>query len=68
MRAGFSCPVWFDMNNDGLLDLLLPGLNDWNYAWLDGKSFGTICPKIVVIVWGMTDNNGLQIKGYFVKM
>ena len=36
--TAFSCPVWFDMNNDGLLDLLLPGLNDWNYAWLDGDT------------------------------
>ena len=26
------------MNNDGLLDLLLPGLSDWNYAWLDGDT------------------------------
>ena len=36
--TAFSCPVWSDMNNDGLLDLLLPGLNDWNYAWLDGDT------------------------------
>lgn len=33
--VAFSCPVWFDMNNDGLLDLFLPGLSDWNYQWND---------------------------------
>lgn len=33
--TAFSCPVWFDMNNDGLLDLLLPGLDNWNYEWGD---------------------------------
>lgn len=33
--TAFSCPLWFDMNNDGLLDLLLPGLDNWNYEWGD---------------------------------
>ncbi len=36
--TAFSCPVWFDMNNDGLLDLLLPGLTDWHYYWLHEKT------------------------------
>ncbi len=36
--TAYSCPVWFDMNNDGLLDLILPGLNDYNYAWLDERT------------------------------
>lgn len=31
--VAFSCPVWFDMNNDGLLDLFLPGLGNLSYQW-----------------------------------
>lgn len=33
--TAFSCPVWLDVNNDGLLDLFLPGLSDWYYQWND---------------------------------
>lgn len=28
----YACPVWLDFNNDGLLDLFVPGLKSRNYA------------------------------------
>ncbi|MCH5238840.1 MAG: VCBS repeat-containing protein [Muribaculaceae bacterium] len=33
--AAFSSPLWLDINNDGLLDLILPGLSSWGYNWAD---------------------------------
>lgn len=31
--TAFACPVWFDANGDGWLDMLLVGLSDYNYSW-----------------------------------
>lgn len=28
----YACPVWFDYNNDGLMDLFVPGLKSMNYT------------------------------------
>lgn len=30
-----STPVWFDFNNDGLLDIFVSGLSVWGYRWSD---------------------------------
>lgn len=31
--TAFSAPVWIDIDNDGNLDLLVAGLDDYNYRW-----------------------------------
>ena len=34
----YSCPVWFDANADGRLDLFVSGVAQWNYGWNDAKT------------------------------
>ncbi|MCH5238851.1 MAG: VCBS repeat-containing protein [Muribaculaceae bacterium] len=46
--VSFSCPVWIDINNDGLLDMVLPGLSEWGHAWADAD---TKLNEIVVKVY-----------------
>lgn len=31
--TAFSSPVWFDFNNDGLLDMFVSGVASWGYKW-----------------------------------
>ncbi|MBQ0114283.1 MAG: T9SS type A sorting domain-containing protein [Bacteroidales bacterium] len=33
--TAFSCPLWIDYDNDGLLDMLLTGLSNYDYQWND---------------------------------
>ena len=57
--TAFSCPVWFDMNNDGLLDLFIPGLSDWNYQWNDlSTRLSTIQARLYI-------NQGVQTNGTY---
>ncbi len=46
--VAYSCPVWIDINNDGLLDMVLPGIAGYDYAWEDEK---TQLDKIVTRVY-----------------
>lgn len=34
----FSSPVWIDYDNDGRLDLLVAGLDNYGYRWHDGNT------------------------------
>lgn len=36
--TAFSTPVWFDFNNDGLLDMFISGVSSWGYRWEDEKT------------------------------
>lgn len=36
--TAYSTPVWFDMNNDGLLDMFISGVNPWGYHWDDDNT------------------------------
>lgn len=36
--TAFSTPVWFDFNNDGLLDMFISGVSSWGYRWDDDKT------------------------------
>lgn len=33
--TAYSCPVWFDANADGHLDLFISGIGQWDYHWND---------------------------------
>lgn len=33
--TAYACPIWFDANNDGWLDMLLVGLRNYQYKWTD---------------------------------
>lgn len=55
--TAFSCPIWFDMNNDGLLDLFLPGLSDWYYQWDD------LSTRLSSIQANLYINQGVQADG-----
>lgn len=58
----FSCPVWFDMNNDGLLDLLLPGLNNYNYAWADENTRFDQIETLLYISEGIADDGTVSYR------
>ncbi len=60
--TAYSCPVWFDMNNDGLLDLVLPGLNDYNYAWLDENTQLDQIQTHLYIHQGIDDNGNVTFE------
>lgn len=36
--TAFSAPVWIDFDNDGRLDLLVSGLDNYGYRWHDGDT------------------------------
>lgn len=36
--TAFSSPVWIDYDNDGRLDLLVAGLDDYGYRWRDADT------------------------------
>lgn len=52
--AAFSCPIWFDYNNDGHLDLLMPGLSNHNHQWRDGDT------KLEEVVAHLYKNTGAE--------
>lgn len=60
--VAFSCPVWFDMNNDGLLDLFLPGLGDWYYQWNDLDTRLSNIQARLYINQGVQDNGTCKFK------
>ena len=57
--TAFSCPIWFDMNNDGLLDLFIPGLNNYDYQWKD------LDTRLSDIKFHLYINQGMQSNGRF---
>ena len=38
LGAAFSSPAWFDVNNDGHLDLFVSGIGQANYHWNDAQT------------------------------
>lgn len=36
--TAYSCPVWFDANSDGNLDMFISGIGQWNYHWDDANT------------------------------
>ena len=58
--TAFSAPLWIDINNDGLLDMILPGLSQWGYNWADQNT------KLNEVVVNVYINKGAGADGKFI--
>ncbi|MBQ8424325.1 MAG: T9SS type A sorting domain-containing protein [Coprobacter sp.] len=65
--TAFSCPVWFDMNNDGQLDLMLPGLTNWHYYWLHENTDYSGIGTHLYINQGIDTDGNVTFKEYSAK-
>ncbi len=60
--TAWACPVWFDPNNDGLLDMLLIGINNHGYAWKDFSTDFSQFKSQLYINKGNNANNETQFE------
>lgn len=55
--TAYSSPVWFDMNNDGLLDMFISGVSPWGYRW-DDDNTNLNAPKCHLYINKGVDESG----------